>query len=526
MLILGGGLAGLRAALSCDAKAEVLVVTKDRLRQSNSSYAQGGIASVIDPNDRLEWHVRDTLVAGANLCRPEVVDMVVEQGPKCIADLIQLGTQFDEVDNKLTLGREGGHSHNRIIHAMGDATGAEIMRAVIQTTKNAANIQVAENAFTIDLLVIDGACHGAVVLMENQIQILWAQQTIIATGGAGQLFRETTNPSVATADGHAMAIRAGVAVRDMEFMQFHPTVLYVAGGTRSLITEAVRGEGAYLLDRMGHRFMPDYDQRAELAPRDVVAQAIVDQMEATQHPNVYLSMQHLDAAETKKRFPGIFQTCSQFGIDITRDLIPVRPGAHYMIGGAIVDIDGRTSMPNLWAAGEVTSSGLHGANRLASNSLLEGIVFGDRAGRLASQEALGSPRQFDPASLNWNSPPRSHDDLDLTDIRNSLRSLMMRNVGVKRNADDLAETASALDTWAHLILNRTFHLPAAWELQNLLTAAFTMVDAARTREESRGVHFRTDFPVDQPQWRRSIIYVKNRRTLSELLPEQPPVPST
>ncbi len=527
VLILGGGLAGLRAALSCDPQVDVLVVTKDQLKQSNSSYAQGGIASVIDPADRLEWHARDTMIAGANLCDAEVVKMVIEKGPTCIADLIDLGTQFDSDGHDLKLGREGGHSHNRIIHALGDATGVEIMRAVMTKVKHSTNIIVAENAFTIDLLTDENGCCGAIVFIGGQIQLIWAKQTILATGGAGQLYRETTNPPVATADGHAIAIRAGVTVRDMEFMQFHPTLLYIAGGSRSLISEAVRGEGAYLLDREGHRFMPDYDNRAELAPRDIVSQSIVTQMEKTQHPNVYLSLKHLPPDKIHERFPGISQTCQQYGLDIARDAIPVRPGAHYMIGGVIVDLTGKTSMPNLWAAGEVTSSGLHGANRLASNSLLEGAVYGDLAGTLASQAVLAQkPTYLRLPLLEFKSPSVTNRELDLYDIRNSLKSLMWRAAGVKRSFAELSLAAETTQAWLRLLSSQTCDSVAGWELQNMLLVSALMIDAAKTREESRGVHFREDFPQPAELWRRSIIYVGTQRSLSDLRTEQTLLPQT
>lgn len=526
ILVLGGGLAGLRAALSTDPRLDVLVVTKDKLRQSNSTYAQGGIASVIDPEDRLEWHIRDTLLAGADLCDESIVKMVVEQGPRCIASLIEMGTLFDSIGDELKLGREGGHSHNRIIHALGDATGQEIMRAVIARVQSSENIAVAENAFTLDLLTEDNVCRGALVRIDGQIQLIWAKQTILATGGAGQLYRETTNPPVATADGHAMAIRAGAEVRDMEFMQFHPTLLYIAGGSRSLISEAVRGEGALLLDRDGHRFMPDYDERAELAPRDVVSQAIVDQMEKTQHPNVYLSLKHLDPQEVRSRFPGISQTCQQYGLDIALDPIPVRPGAHYMIGGLTVDATARTSLEGLWAAGEVTSSGLHGANRLASNSLLEGVVFGELAGRNASRAALEMNRL--PPVPNLSHPGQNDETalLDLEDIRNSLKSLMWRAVGVKRGYEELIEAEQTVQHWKKLLVSKCFGSPAGWELQNMLAVAALMIDAAKTREESRGVHFREDHPAQKESWRRSICFRGSQRSLSPVLIEQRHSPLT
>ena len=341
VLIIGGGIAGLRAAMEIDRSLTALIITKDEMRESSSSYAQGGIAGVLAPEDRFEDHIRDTLIAGADLCDRETVEMVIREAPGHIRQLIEWGTQFDEEDNgQLTLGREGGHSHNRIVHAMGDATGKEIMRAMIHRAKNDLGAQVWQNTFTIDLLTDpcpdsgEHHCRGALVWnADHGKTFVWAKQTILCTGGAGQLYRETTNPPVATGDGHAIAFRAGAELSDMEFMQFHPTVLYIAGSSRSLITEAMRGEGALLRDSAGHRFMPDYDERAELAPRDIVSRAIVAQMEKTRHPNVYLDLSHLDADFVRKRFPGIAATCEKFGIDITTDQIPVRPGAHYMIGG-------------------------------------------------------------------------------------------------------------------------------------------------------------------------------------------------
>ncbi len=377
VLIIGGGLAGLRAALAVDPKLSVVVIVKQAIKESNSNYAQGGVAAVIDPDDRIEDHASDTVEAGGTLCDPAVVERVIGEAPQRIHELIEWGTQFDKIGGQLALGREGGHGHHRIVHALGDATGKEIMRVMIRRVEQAANVEVWENTFTLDLLALDGACRGALVWNGRHGKtMVWAKQTILATGGAGQLYRETTNPEVATGDGMAMAYRAGAELRDMEFMQFHPTVLYIAGGSRSLISEATRGEGAWLVDRHGHRFMPDYDPRAELAPRDVVSLAIVSQMEKTRHPNVYLDLTHLDPQRVLARFPGIAAVCAEFDLDITRDRIPVRPGAHYMMGGITVDLEGHTAVPNLWAAGEVTATGLHGANRLASNSLLEALVYG------------------------------------------------------------------------------------------------------------------------------------------------------
>jgi L-aspartate oxidase len=505
VLVIGGGLAGLRAANAVEPNQSVLVVTKDSLRESNSNYAQGGIAGVLNPDDCFESHVADTLTAGGNLCDEEIVNMVIREGPRRIDELVRWGTHFDQLDGELSLGREGGHSVERIVHARGDATGAEIMRAVIQRTRQQEYIDIWENAFTVDLLTHQGRCRGAIIVDERKGPVIvWAKETILCTGGAGQIYRESTNPSVATGDGQAIAYRAGVQLRDMEFIQFHPTVLYIAGSSRSLITEAVRGEGAYLVDSNGHRFMPDYDERAELAPRDVVSQSIIRQMEATKHANVFLDLSHLDSEHVMARFPGIAEACKTFGLDITSDRIPVRPGAHYMVGGVTVDRQGRTSMPGLWAAGEVTSSGLHGANRLASNSLLEGLVYGAHAGEAASRAAAEESSAME--SLPIQHPVHNHNEsFDVADVRVSLKSLMGRLVGVERRPQDLREAADSIRSFAAYVMRHQFDNLEGWELQNLLLVASCMVDAAIARNESRGVHFRSDFPkADDENWRRHL----------------------
>ena len=517
VLIIGGGLAGLRAANAVDPQLSVLVVTKDAIDQSNSSYAQGGIAGVLDPEDRFELHVSDTLVAGGSLCDQAVVEMVIREAPERIQELIDWGTQFDLQAGRILLGREGGHSKSRIVHALGDMTGKEVMRAVIERTRSLKHVRIWENTFTLDLLTHEGACRGVLVATQHREKMLvWARQTILATGGCGQIYRESTNPPVATGDGHAMAYRAGARLRDMEFVQFHPTVLYIAGGSRSLITEAIRGEGGRLIDKEGVRFMPAYDPRAELAPRDIVAQAIVSQMEKTRHPCVYLDVTHLEPQFVLKRFPGIAAACQQFGIDITKDKIPVRPGAHYMIGGVTVDLEGRTTVPNLWAAGEVSSSGLHGANRLASNSLLEGLVYGAHAGRGASQAALAADGGFRvfPLENPVTVPPA--EPLDLEDIRNSLKALMWRQCGVRRSQQGLGEALEAVDQWRRYVLARQFDSLEGWELQNMLTLARVMIQAAQLREESRGVHLRTDFPrLDDAHWNKHLWFERSEAPLAE-----------
>jgi L-aspartate oxidase len=511
VLIIGGGLAGMRAANAIDPKLSVLVITKDAAVESNSNYAQGGIASVLDPEDSFQEHVSDTLIAGGSLCDPHVVEMVVREAPEHIRELIEWGTHFDRQDGEITLGREGGHSHNRIVHALGDSTGKEVMRAVIEHTRSLPNVQMWENSFTIDLLTAGGACRGAIIDRQAGGRVMvWAKQTILATGGAGQIYRETTNPLVATGDGHAIAYRAGAELRDMEFVQFHPTVLYIAGGSRSLITEAARGEGGRLVDKTGYRFMPDYDDRAELAPRDIVSRSIVTQMEKTQHPCVYLDLSHLDAAFVRKRFPGIAAACLKFGIDITRDRIPVRPGAHYMIGGVTVDLEGRTTIPGLWAAGEVSSSGLHGANRLASNSLLEGLVYGARAGEGASRVAMAMNDDFRALPLENSAVQEPAEPLDIADIRNSLKALMWRAAGVRRSGEMLHDARDQVEQWQKYVLVQQFDDAEGWELQNMLTICGLMIDAALRREESRGTHQRIDFPAtDDVHWNRHLAFRRN-----------------
>jgi L-aspartate oxidase len=509
VLVIGGGVAGLRAAMGIDDPLRVLVVTKDEVRESNSTYAQGGIAGVLDPEDRFDDHIADTLAAGKGLCDEEVVELVIREAPERIAELIAWGTEFDRVDGRVALGREGGHSHARIVHALGDATGREVMRAVIHRARARPNLRIWQNSFTVDLLTHEGRCRGAIVWDRRRgPSLVWARAVVLATGGAGQLYRETTNPSIATGDGLAVAFRAGAELRDMEFMQFHPTVLYIAGSSRHLLTEALRGEGAYLRDRNGHRFMPEYHPDAELAPRDDVSKAIVAQMAKTQHPNVYLDLSHLDPVHVRTRFPGIDELCRGFDLDITRDPIPVRPGAHYMVGGVTVDLDGRSTLPGLWAAGEVTSSGLHGANRLASNSLLEGLVHGARAAEDIARVLDDSPTSLEVPPIDAPPPPPLREPLDVTDIRNALRALMWRSVGITRTAKGLDEAAEQVDRWCRYVLATGFDDPAGWTLQNMLTVARLTIAAASAREESRGVHTRSDFPATDPAWAQHISLVR------------------
>ena len=390
-VVVGAGIAGLRAAIEVARQRNVILVCKGSLEDSNTWNAQGGIASVLDEDDRFEAHIADTLTTGCGLSDPQIVEMVVRQGPQLVRELAEWGADFDRVDGKIHTTLEGGHSHPRVAHAHGDRTGFILAQALIGRVQRCPSVKILEHFYAIDLLTDEeNRCVGLIGLDgQRGLQILWAEHTILATGGAGQLYRETTNPEVATGDGLAMAYRVGAVLRDLEFVQFHPTTLYVAGASRALITEALRGEGAILVDSKGRRFMPDYHDAAELAPRDVVSRAIASQMRKTESTHVYLDVRHLDKAHVTKRFPLITELCESFDIDVSRDLIPVRPSAHYMVGGVKTDTSARTTIAGLYACGEVASTGLHGANRLASNSLLEGLVFGRIAGNAVCQAQAG-----------------------------------------------------------------------------------------------------------------------------------------
>ena len=506
VLIIGGGIAGCRAALEIDPRLETIIVNKGKVTQSNSAYAQGGIAGVLDPLDNITNHVQDTLAAGKDLCDPELVEYVCTEAPRHIQELIEIGADFDTQDGKIALTKEGGHSHRRVAHALGDATGKEIMRALVAAVQSRPHIQTWMKTPTLDLVTEDGQCRGAIIWNRyHGKSLVWAKQVILATGGAGCLFRETTNPPLATGDGHALAFRAGARLQDMEFMQFHPTVLYIAGGARYLVSEAVRGEGAYLRDCNGVRFMEEYHPDLELAHRDIVSRAITDRMLKTSHSCVYLDLRHLDKNLVKERFPNISKVCAGFGLDLSKDQIPVRPGAHYMIGGVKTDLQARTSVPHLWAAGEVTSTGLHGSNRLASNSLLEGMIFGSAAGKGASTAALSMPDQYSASLLpEWETEKRSDEDLNSKDLRNSLASLMWRDVGITRSADSLQNAQDKVDFWSRYVVDREFKALPGWELQNMLLVSQLMITSAIERRESRGVHYRSDFPETDPAFQKHI----------------------
>lgn len=495
-LVIGAGIAGLRAAIEAAEKLKVTVVCKATLKDSNTWNAQGGIASVLDSTDTFDSHIADTLKTGCGLCDEQVVSRVVRGGPELILQLLKWGTEFDKKDGKIDITLEGGHSHARVAHAHGDETGRIIAQALIAEARRNPNIRIIENFYTIDLLTDDdGKCVGLIGYGgRGGPQIIWAPNTILATGGAGRLYRETTNPEVATGDGVAMAYRAGAVLRDLEFVQFHPTTLYIAGASRALITETLRGEGAFLVDGKGNRFMKDYHESAELAPRDIVSRAILSRMRKTEATHVYLDVRHFDKSFFAKRFPLINEILDSFDIDIASDLIPVRPSAHYMVGGVKTDTSARTSIDNLYACGEVASTGLHGANRLGSNSLLEGLVFGKIAGQDVLQDSEAGASHMKRPLIKYDIPHSHRTRLDTEDVRNSLRALMWRNVGITRTDTPLTEAQEIIKFWQRYVMDKAFETPAGWECQNMLTLSLLIAQAAQKRCESRGTHFRRDFP--------------------------------
>jgi len=505
-LVIGSGVAGLRAAVELAGSGEVLVITKDKVSESSTEYAQGGVAVALSDEDEIGIHFSDTIEAGDGLCDEENVRILVGEGPERIRELISWGAKFDKDGSKLAFTREAAHSQNRILHAKGDSTGKEIERALIAKVRASKKISKYDFSFTVDLIVKDGAVVGALVLNERERKLtaVYAKAVVLATGGLGQLFQRTTNPSVATGDGMAIAYRAGATMVDMEFVQFHPTSLFVPSAPQFLLSEAMRGEGATMVNVKGERFMPSYHAKAELAPRDVVSRSIVSEMVKTGSDHVFLDLRHMDSEFVKKRFPRIYSTCLHYDIDITEDLIPVSPAAHYMMGGVRTDGFGATDLPGLFAAGEVACTGVHGANRLASNSLLEGIVFGARAGIAAASYAKGvrltkkMMRQVDYAGLE----PKA---LDADKVRSSLRRLMWSKVGIIRCGKSLGEALFGLSEWtdAELAASMTRR---GLELRNLVVAGGLIARAADMRRGSVGAHYRSDAKGRGRGWKRHITF--------------------
>ena len=389
-LIIGSGIAGLYTALELSKVGRVILITKSNITESNTTYAQGGIAAAISPHDSPELHYQDTMMAGAGLCDSEAVMALVHDGPKRVKHLIELGVPFDQIQGEISLTREAAHSRRRILHADGDATGREVSKTLVQLVQ-ASKVKIYENHFTVALVTENGRCHGVVTINNGQLNLFLSPAVILCTGGLGQIYGKTTNPIIATGDGMTLAFQAGAVLRDMEFIQFHPTALYLPPAPPFLISESVRGEGATLLNNSRERFMPGYHPLAELAPRDIVARSIFTEIEKGESPCVFLDLSKLEPSLIKPRFPNIYETCLNYGLDITSSPIPVAPAAHYMMGGVLTDLKGRTTIPDLYAAGEVASTGVHGANRLASNSLLEGLVFGGRIADHLKTAPIGDP---------------------------------------------------------------------------------------------------------------------------------------
>jgi L-aspartate oxidase len=492
-IVVGAGIAGLRASVELAPAGRVLCLTKREVTESNTQYAQGGIAAALSDEDEVGLHLEDTLKAGDGLVNEDAARILVEEGPQRIEELIEWGTEFDRAGSKIAFTREGAHSRSRVLHAHGDSTGREIGRALYLKAAALKNISFQEFEFTTDLLVSGGSVQGVRLLDQNgQFHQVPARAVLLATGGLGQVYSNTTNPAVATGDGVAMAHRVGAEISDMEFVQFHPTALYLKDAPRFLLSEALRGEGAYLRNIELKRFMPKYHELAELAPRDVVARAIAHELELQHRPDaaVYLDLTHLQADRVRKRFPTIYATCMQYNIDIATELIPIRPAAHYAMGGVRTDLNGKTSIDRLYAAGEVACTGVHGANRLASNSLLEGLVYGARAAATMRDEGSVAPGiasvEIPPQSSNGNSS-------EVEAFIRKVQSLMWQHVGVVREGGSLREVVGELGRLQQMAPQSGTRL--AREAANILETGILIARSALAREESRGAHYRLDFPL-------------------------------
>lgn len=512
LLVIGSGIAGLTAALRACGVYKTLLATKTEVKETTTWYAQGGVASAISEEDSPRLHFEDTIKAGDGLCNTRAVEVLVTEGLECIADLMTMGAKFDRLGKELKLAREGGHSVARVLHA-GDSTGSQIESTLVRAAKFCAGLEIKEHAFIVDLLTQNGRCVGALFFdpKTSKMSVCFARAVILATGGAGHLFSITTNPVISTGDGLAMAYRAGAVVADMEFIQFHPTALDEQKNPRFLITEALRGEGAYLKDCRGERFMVGVHSLAELAPRDVVVREMVKVMRACGEDHVYLDASHIPAKVLKERYSTIWQRCLESGFDLSKDLIPVSPAAHYMIGGVRTDLNGRSSLPGLYASGEVAATGVHGANRLASNSLLEGLVFsrrimqvlGNEIDQISQDDLNRSQVVFD--ELNGRCA------VDLNMEWEKLQRLMTADVGVVRSAKSLSEAKSEVEKLERSILNCQCLSIKCFELRNLTLVAGLVIKAALQREESRGTHFREDFLKKSARWLKHITLSRSQK---------------
>lgn len=512
-IIVGSGIGGLYVALLAIERGSVLILTKGSIDDCNTKYAQGGIAVAMGEDDSPDLHFRDTIAAGDGLCDPKAVRILVDEAADCIADLIRFKVPFDTLNGEITLGREAAHSRRRIIHAGGDATGEHIENSLSQQVKSRP-IKVLEHCLVNKILQEGGEAKGveAVDCRTGSVEEYSCRFLILATGGVGQLFKYSTNSDVVTGDGIALAFEAGAEISDMEFFQFHPTVLCLPGVAPFLISEAARGEGGILRNENGYRFMPDYADEAELAPRDVVTRSIVYEMRKTGSNRVFLDLTHLPPRLVTTRFPHIYHFCLDHGLNITKELIPVAPAAHYLMGGVKVNTWGETNISGLFATGETACTGVHGANRLASNSLLESVVFGKRVVQRTDmirgglQLEVDTKEEENKEALYHFLPDRgSLPNVPALSLRH-LQSLMWDKVGIIRSGESLAEAAGTLATWQHFLPQRIDR--PSYELNSLILCGRIMTEAALLREESRGAHFRTDFPQPLPAWQRHIIFRK------------------
>jgi L-aspartate oxidase len=509
ILILGSGVAGLFTAIKLSDNYEVTILTKKNIMESNTEHAQGGIAVALSQDDSPESHFEDTLKAGAGLCNLKAVKILVEKGPDCVRELMEMGTQFDRQDSQLDFTREAAHSKKRVLHAKGDATGKEIERALVATAQR-CSIRVKENAYVIDFLKNYEDEIAGVLVLDSQtckLEAWLAKAVVLATGGLGQLYKYTTNPDVTTGDGIAAAYRAGAELMDMEFIQFHPTALLLPGSPSFLISEAARGEGAKLLNSRRERFMKNIPGQ-ELAPRDVVARAIWKEM---QDGSVFLDFGFL-GSEAKKRFPLIYKTCLQYGIDISTTPVPIGPAAHYLMGGVAINTVGETSLSRLYACGECACNGVHGANRLASNSLLEGLVFASAITEKLQAGITGFDRWDDIKPFVMPTEVREREFSDVNYIRMELRNLMWNKVGIIRDREGLLEVQKELSKlWREFVPGPRID---ELELGNMLTLSLIIVKAALNREESRGGHFRRDFPLTDHQWQKHSVQKRGKEHVS------------
>jgi L-aspartate oxidase len=513
VLVLGSGIAGLRCAIEVAKNGlDVIIATKDFPRESNTLYAQGGIAAAVDPDDSPKNHFEDTITAGGGICNEKAVRALVSDGPKRIKELISYGANFDRISGELHLTKEGAHRLNRILHS-GDYTGKEIERVLMLKMVSITNIKPLPFLMGIKLWIEDDRCVGAFLLDVEAESILpiKCRAVMLATGGAGRVFQESTNPSVATGDGMVIALEAGLKMANLEFVQFHPTALHLKDAPRFLLSESMRGEGAYLRNLNGERFMAKYDDRMELASRDIVARAIVKELKETKAPHVFLDLRHLDSDFIRKRFPTIYATCLSYGLDITKEMIPVHPAAHYIMGGVKTDTYGRTSLKGVYAAGEVACTGVHGANRLASNSLLEGLVFGYRAGKAIVKDSLPlSKKSVVALDTSFNEVEMKI----VNELRRQIATLMWQACGIVRNGSELENLFLELLNIEAIFGKEPFERRRR-ETWNMIQLGKAIVQCAMYRTESRGAHFREDFPIkDDLRWKRETIFLKEGKEYS------------